>query len=60
MRDQIGYVLQDATAFRGTVLEDVVFGRPDATREEIVAAAQLVNAYKSISRMPKGYNTHGA
>jgi len=57
MRDQIGYVLQDTMLFRGTILENIAFGRPDATREEIVAAAQLANADEFISQMPKGYET---
>ena len=57
MRDQIGYVLQDTMLFRGTILENIAFGRPDATREEIVAAAKLANADEFISRMPKGYET---
>jgi subfamily B ATP-binding cassette protein MsbA len=57
LRDQIGYVLQDTVLFRGTILENIAFGRPNATRQEIVDAAKLANADEFISRMPKGYDT---
>ncbi len=57
LREQIGYVLQDTVLFRGTILENISFGRPNATREEIVQAAKLANADEFISRMEKGYDT---
>ena len=57
LRDQIGYVLQDTVLFRGTILENIAFGRPDATRDEIVEAARLANADEFIAKMPKGYDT---
>ncbi len=57
LRDQIGYVLQDTVLFRGTILENISFGRPNATRSEIVDAARLANADEFISKMPKGYDT---
>lgn len=57
LRDQIGYVLQDTVLFRGAISENIAFGRPDATPEEIVAAAKLANADEFISKMPDGYNT---
>jgi ABC-type multidrug transport system fused ATPase/permease subunit len=57
LRDQIGYVLQDTILFRGTIAENISFGRPDATQEEIVTAAKLANAHDFISAMPKGYET---
>ena len=57
LRDQIGYVLQETVLFRGTILENIAFGRPSATREEIIAAAKLANADEFISRMPLGYDT---
>ncbi len=57
LRDTIGYVLQDTVLFRGTILENIAFGRPEATKEEIVAAAKLANADEFISRMPQGYDT---
>jgi len=57
LREQIGYVLQDTVLFRGTILENIAFGRPNATREEIVDAARLANADEFIQKMPKGYDT---
>jgi subfamily B ATP-binding cassette protein MsbA len=57
LREQIGYVLQDTVLFRGTILENIAFGRPDATRDEIIAAAQLANADEFIAHMPNGYET---
>src|SRR5271169_3310726 len=57
LRDQIGYVLQETVLFRGTILENITFGRPNATREEIIEAAKLANADEFISRMPQGYDT---
>ena len=57
LREQIGYVLQDTVLFRGSILENIAFGRPNATREEIVDAARLANADEFISKMPKGYDT---
>ena len=57
LRDQIGYVLQDTVLFRGTIRENIAFGRPKATKEEIVEAAKLANADEFISRMPQGYDT---
>ena len=57
LRDKIGYVLQDTVLFRGTILENIAFGRPAATREEVIAAAKLANADEFISKMPQGYET---
>ena len=57
LRDQIGYVLQDTVLFRGTILENIAFGRPSATRAEILEAARLANADEFINRMPRGYET---
>jgi ABC-type multidrug transport system fused ATPase/permease subunit len=57
LRDKIGYVLQDTVLFRGTILENIAFGRPEATKEEIIAAAKLANADEFISHMPQGYDT---
>jgi ABC-type multidrug transport system fused ATPase/permease subunit len=57
LRDQIGYVLQDTVLFRGTILENIAFGRPTATRAEIVEAARFANADEFIGRMPHGYDT---
>jgi len=57
LRDQIGYVLQDTVLFRGTILDNIAFGRPSATRAEIVEAARLANAAEFIDLMPNGYET---
>ena len=57
LREQIGYVLQDTVLFRGTVADNIAFGRPGATREEIIEAAKLANADEFISRMTNGYDT---
>jgi subfamily B ATP-binding cassette protein MsbA len=57
LRCQIGFVLQETVLLRGTVRENIAFGRPDATDEEIVAAAKLANADEFIARMPDGYRS---
>jgi subfamily B ATP-binding cassette protein MsbA len=57
LRDQIGYVLQETVLFRGTVRDNIAYGRVDATDEEIIQAAKLANADEFISRMPAGYET---
>lgn len=57
LRRQIGFVLQDTVLFRGTIRENIAFGRPQATEEEIVAAAKLANADEFITRMRGGYDS---
>jgi ABC-type multidrug transport system fused ATPase/permease subunit len=57
LRDQIGYVLQETVLFRGTVRDNIAYGRAGATEEEIIEAAKLANADEFISRMPDGYDT---
>jgi len=57
LRTQIGFVLQNTVLLRGTIRDNIAFGRPDATDEEIVAAAKLANADEFISRMPEGYSS---
>jgi subfamily B ATP-binding cassette protein MsbA len=57
LRDQIGYVLQDTVLFRGTIFENIAFGRPGATKEEVIEAAKLANAHDFIMEMPLGYDT---
>jgi ABC-type multidrug transport system fused ATPase/permease subunit len=57
LRSQIGFVLQDTVLFRGTVRDNIAYGRPDASEDEIVAAAKLANADEFIVRMPKGYDS---
>ena len=57
LRQQVGYVLQDTVLFRGTIAENIAFGRPNASRQEIIAAAELANAHEFISKMAQGYDT---
>jgi ABC-type multidrug transport system fused ATPase/permease subunit len=57
LRSQIGFVLQDTVLFRGTIGDNIAYGRLDATQKEIEEAAQLANANEFISRTPKGYDT---
>jgi ABC-type multidrug transport system fused ATPase/permease subunit len=57
LRSQIGYVLQETVLFRGTVRENIAYGREGATSEEIAEAARLANADEFIARMPQGYDT---
>ena len=57
LRNQIAYVLQETVLFRGTVAENIAYGRGSATRDEIVQAAKLANADEFIAKMPHGYDT---
>ena len=57
LRRQIGIVLQDTFLFSTTVMENIRFSRPDATDEEVMAAAQLAQAHDFIERLPEGYKT---
>ena len=57
LRAQIGFVLQETVLFRGTIGENIAYGKPGATRDEIVAAAKLANADEFIARMPHGYDS---
>ena len=57
LRRQIGVVLQENFLFRGTIRENLCITKPDATIEEIVAAAQAAGAEEFIERMPQGYDT---
>jgi ATP-binding cassette subfamily B protein len=57
LRSQIGIVLQDTFLFSTTVMENVRFGRPSATDEEVLAASQLANADSFIERLPEKYQT---
>ena len=57
VRDCIGYVSQDVFLFHGTVRENIAYGRPDATRDEIEAAAQSAEAHDFILDLPDGYDT---
>jgi ABC-type multidrug transport system fused ATPase/permease subunit len=57
LRAQVGFVLQETVLFRGTIRENIAYGRPGASDEETVAAAKVANADEFISRMPHGYDT---
>ena len=57
LRRSLGIVLQDTNLFTGTVMENIRYGRLDATDEECIAAAELANADDFIRRLPDGYNT---
>jgi len=57
LREQISFVLQETILFHGPVWKNIAYGKPGATREEIIKAAQLANADEFIDKMPQGYNT---
>ncbi len=57
LRRSLGIVLQDTHLFTGTVMDNIRYGKLDATEREIYAAAQLANAHSFISRLPRGYYT---
>ena len=57
LRDQIGIVLQETTLFAASVRENIAFGRPDATEDEVVEAAKAAQAHDFILEMPYGYET---
>ena len=57
LRRSLGMVLQDTHLFTGTVMENIRYGRLDATDEEVIAAAKIANADHFIDRLPDGYNT---
>lgn len=57
LRKSLGMVLQDTHLFTGTVMENIRFGRLNATDEEVYAAAKLANAHGFIKKLPDGYNT---
>lgn len=57
LRDQIGIVQQDVYLFVGTVYDNIRYGKPDATKEEVIAAAKNANAHEFIMSLPNGYET---
>ena len=57
LRRSLGVVLQDVNLFTGTVMDNIRYGKLDATDEECIAAAKLANAHDFITRLPDGYNT---
>ncbi len=58
LRSQIGSVLQETTLFATTIRENIAFGRPEATRDEIAAAARAAQAHDFIMQTPQGYETY--
>ncbi|MDR2524357.1 MAG: ABC transporter ATP-binding protein/permease [Candidatus Nomurabacteria bacterium] len=57
LRQNIAYVPQETTLFHRTIAENIAYGRPDASRDEIIAAAKLANAWEFIKDLPKGLDT---
>lgn len=57
LREQIAFVPQDSYLFAGTIYDNIAYGRPGATTQEIIAAAQAANAHDFIVSMPEGYET---
>ena len=57
LRENIGIVQQDVYLFAGTVYENIRYGKPDATKEEVIEAAKLANAHDFIMELPNGYDT---
>jgi ATP-binding cassette subfamily B protein len=57
VRRQIGMVLQTPFLFRGTLAENIAYGKPDASLEEIIRSAKAANAHDFITRLPEGYDT---
>ena len=57
LRQQISFVLQETVLFHAPIWQNIAYGKPEATRAEILRAAELANASEFIDRMPEGYNT---
>ncbi|WP_286180898.1 ABC transporter ATP-binding protein [Bacillus sp. ISL-37] len=57
LRKHISIVLQDTFIFSGTIYDNILFGRPDATEEDVIAAAEAVGAAEFIKKLPNGYKT---
>ncbi len=57
VQDKIGYVLQTPHLFSGTIKDNILFGKPDATEDELIAACKITNAYDFILRLEKGFDT---
>jgi ATP-binding cassette subfamily B protein len=58
LRSNIGLVLQEPTLFHGSVLDNIRYGKPDATMEEVIAAARVANAHHFLLKLPEGYDSH--
>jgi ATP-binding cassette, subfamily B, bacterial len=57
LREQVSFVLQDTLLFRASIWDNIAYGKPDATPEQIVRAAKQANAHEFIEKMPEGYDT---
>ena len=57
LRQQVSIVLQDVFLFNGSVRDNILFGKPDASEEEMLRASQIANAHEFIARLPDGYET---
>jgi subfamily B ATP-binding cassette protein MsbA len=57
LRQQISFVLQDTVLFHGPIWQNIAYGKPEATRAEILKAAEIANAHEFIEKMPEGYDT---
>jgi ATP-binding cassette subfamily B protein len=57
LRQQISFVLQETLLFHGPIWNNIAYGKPEATRAEILRAAELANAHEFIEKLPEGYNT---
>jgi ATP-binding cassette subfamily B protein len=57
LREHISYVLQETLLFHGPLWRNIAYGKPDATKSEIIRAATLANAHEFIEKLPEGYNT---
>ena len=58
LRKSLGVVLQDTHLFTGTIADNIRFGKPEATMDEVIKAAKIANAHSFIKRLPKGYDTY--
>ncbi|WP_128837683.1 ATP-binding cassette domain-containing protein, partial [Streptococcus sp. DD11] len=58
LRQQFGMVLQETWLKTATIHDNIAFGRPDASREQVVAAAKAANAHFFIQQLPQGYDTY--
>jgi subfamily B ATP-binding cassette protein MsbA len=57
LRQQMSFVLQETVLFHGPIWQNIAYGKPEASRSEILRAAELANASEFIERMPEGYDT---
>jgi ATP-binding cassette, subfamily B, bacterial len=57
LREQISFVLQETILFHAPIWQNIAYGKPEASRDEIIRAARLANAHEFIERMPEGYDT---